>query len=117
MKKLAFLSAFLLTPVLVSAQRINNVSDLGNVIIGIINDVLVPLVFAIAFIVFIWGVFVYFIQGGSDEEKRTQGQQLMLYGIIGFFVMVSVWGLVNILVGTFSFNQAIPRPPATPGIR
>lgn len=117
MKKLVFLSAFLLTPLLASAQTIRNVTELGQVITGLINDVLVPLIFALAFVVFIWGVFVYFIQGGSDEEKRTQGQQLMLYGIIGFFVMVSVWGLVNILVGTFSLNKALPTPPATPGIR
>ncbi len=121
MKKLAFLSAFLITPLLASAQasgpRVDSVQDLGALLMGIINDVLVPLVFAIAFIVFIWGVFVYFIQGGSDEEKRTQGQQLMLYGIIGFFVMVSVWGLVNILTGTFNLNNAVPKPPATPGIR
>jgi hypothetical protein len=109
MKKFALLAASsFFTPLLAAAQtRITNVTQLGNSIIGIINNVLVPLVFAIAFIVFIWGVFMYFIQGGSDEEKRTKGQQLMLYGIIGFFVMVSVWGLVNILIGTFAFNSSV----------
>ena len=29
----------------------------------------------------------------------------MLYGLIGFFVMVSIWGLVNILTGTISFGN------------
>jgi NADH:ubiquinone oxidoreductase subunit 2 (subunit N) len=119
MKKLAFLSAFLLTPALAFAQAttIRNVYDLGNFVINVINSVLVPVVLSIAFIVFIWGVFQYFIAGGDNDEKREQGQKLMLYGIIGFFLMVSVWGLVNILVGTFNLNQAIPRIPVTPGIR
>jgi NADH:ubiquinone oxidoreductase subunit 2 (subunit N) len=120
MKKLAFLSAFLLTPTVVFAQAttIRNLYDVGNFIIGFINTVLVPLVLAIAFIVFIWGIFTYFIQGGDNDEKREQGQKLMLYGIVGFFVMVSVWGLVNILVGTFNFgSNSIRNLPSSPGIR
>ncbi len=36
----------------------------------------------------------------------------MLWGLIGFFVMVSVWGLVNILTGTISFgnNDGVDAP-------
>lgn len=116
MKKIAFFGAFLLTPMLAAAQ-VRDVYDLGTKVIGIINDVLVPLVFAIAFIVFIWGVFQYFIQGGHDEEAKEKGKSLMLYGLIGFFLMVSVWGLVNILIGTFNLNQNVPHPPPTPGVR
>lgn len=74
-------------------------------IIGFINVVLVPLVFAVAFVAFIWGIFLYFIAGGANEEKRDQGKQLAIWGIVGFFVMVSVWGLVNVLVGTFGFTN------------
>ena len=87
-------------------------------IIGFINVYLVPFLFAIAFIVFIWGVFQYFIAGGHDEEKRETGKSLMLWGIIGFFIMVSVWGLVNILRGTFNLKEDInygqPLPTSRP---
>ena len=76
---------------------------------NIINNVLVPLIFAVAFLVFIWGVFQYFI--AKSEEAKENGKNLILYGLIGFFVMVSVWGLVNILVGTFSLNNAAPTLP------
>jgi hypothetical protein len=110
MKKLGYLSAaFVLSfPLLASAQvNANNVQNLGQGLIGLINNVAVPLLFAIAFIVFIWGVFQYFIAGGHDEEKRETGKSLMLWGIIGFFIMVSVWGLVNILRGTFNFDDSI----------
>jgi hypothetical protein len=94
---------------------ITDIQDLGDTILSIINEVLVPIVFAIAFIVFIWGVFQYFIQGGSDEEAKEKGKSLMLWGLIGFFLMVSIWGLVNILVGTFDLNNAVPDFPETPG--
>ncbi|MDQ1299926.1 MAG: hypothetical protein QG636_594 [Patescibacteria group bacterium] len=109
MKKLGYISAAFLTPFFAFAQQVDarNVQGLGEGIIGLINNVAVPLLFAIAFIVFIWGVFQYFIAGGHDEEKRETGKSLMLWGIIGFFIMVSVWGLVNILRGTFQFDNDI----------
>lgn len=118
MKKLVFFATFLLIPSLALAQSpIRDVDDLGQQLIDIINNVLVPLLFALSFLTFIWGVFQYFIAGGADEEKRKQGQQLIIYGIIGFALMVSVWGLVNLLLATFNFNQAIPTVPRTPGTR
>lgn len=113
MKKLAYISAALFVPLLSFAQ-INSVGDLGNTIIGLINNVFVPVLFAIAFIVFLFGVFQYFIQGGSDEEAKEKGKSLMLWGLIGFFVMVSVWGLVNIIRGTFNLNNTPQTLPTAP---
>lgn len=77
-----------------------------------IDYVLVPLVFALALIAFLWGIFNYFIAGGADEEKRSTGKTFMIWGFVGFFVMVSVWGIVNLLVGTFGFGgQTRPALP------
>lgn len=80
--------------------------------IGFIDNYLVPLLFAIAFIVFIFGIFQYFILGGADEEKRSKGRSLMLWGMIGFFVMVSIWGILNLFVHSFGFgSDARPNLP------
>ena len=39
----------------------------------------------------------------------------MLWGIVALFVMVSVWGLVNVLKGSFNLdNENIPVAPAIP---
>ena len=38
----------------------------------------------------------------------------MIYGIIALFVMVSVWGLVNVLSGTFGFTKT--EAPTLPGL-
>jgi hypothetical protein len=113
-KALALTASTLATfafPVLAFAQ-INTLSDVGSTIIGIINNILVPVLFALAFIVFIWGAFLTFIVGASSEETKDKGKNLMLWGLIGFFVMVSVWGLVNIMTSTFVTTNTAPTIPS-----
>lgn len=94
-----------LLPLLAFAQTINDIDDVGKTIVDIINTVLVPVLFAIAFIVFLWGAFSAFILGAQDEKVKENGRNLMIWGLIGFFIMISVWGLVNILTGTFRFGS------------
>lgn len=113
MKKLGLIGAVLAFPLLAAAQ-VNSVQDAGAFIIGLINNVAVPVVFALAFIVFIWGVFQVFIMGATDEAAKEKGRALMLYGLIGFFVMVSIWGLVHILTGSVSLTNQVPNYPTAP---
>jgi len=72
------------------------IESFAGFFIGLINTVIVPVVFAIAFLVFLWGVFTYFIAGGANEEKRQEGTKFVFSAIIGFVIMVSIWGLVNL---------------------
>lgn len=96
------------------AQVVTDLTGVGGWIINLINNVLVPVLFAVAFIVFIWGAFTTFILGANDDDVKTKGKNLMLWGLIGFFVMVSIWGLVNILTGSIQFGQTV-GPTTVPG--
>jgi len=77
---------------------------LGSTILYIINDVLVPVIFAVAFIAFIYGIAKAYIFSGGSEEAVKKGHSLILWGIIGFVVMISLWGLVNIVGNTFGLT-------------
>lgn len=83
----------------------NAVCYIGAMVIDLINGVLVPVIFAIAFIMFLWGIAKSYIIHGDDEGERSKGHQLILWGVIGFAVMISLWGLVNVVATTFGLNQ------------
>jgi hypothetical protein len=54
---------------------------------------------------------VYIVLGAfklMNEEKRDEGKQTVYYGIIALFVMVSIWGFVNILTTTFGLDTDAP---------
>ncbi len=81
-----------------------------GLLISIINRALIPLIFAVAFLLFLWGILQFFFLNGENEEKRKEGRKFIIAGIIGFFIMMSIWGIVNVLLGTFGF-QYQSRPP------
>ena len=68
-------------------------------------DAVIPFLVGLAVMLIIYGI-LSFISKAADEEKRTEAKNFIIWGIIGIFVMVSIWGLVNILVGTFGFGAS-----------
>jgi len=82
--------------------------DLFGYVACIISKSIIPLIFALAVAMFIWGVAQYVIN--SDEEaKKAKGKSFMIWGIIALFVMVSMWGLVSIIGNTFNLGNTVPQ--------
>lgn len=83
----------------------------------IINSSVIPLLFAGAMAMFVWGIVNFFLIGGADEAKRTQGKQFMIWGVVALAAMVSIWGLVNILGSTFipNYNGSLLPKTCPPG--
>jgi fumarate reductase subunit D len=75
---------------------------------------LIPVVIGLAVLSFLWGVLQYVV--AKDEDKQKEARGIMLYGIIALFVMVSVWGLVNILGDTLDLSNTAPDAPAIPSL-
>lgn len=71
----------------------------GKVNESIVNP-LITLMIAIAVVVFLWGVFEFFIAGADNQQKRQQGTRHMLWGLIGFVIMFSVKGIIALIKGT-----------------
>ena len=63
-------------------------------------NIIVPIVMTLALIYFFLGLAKY-IYSASDDEKKGEGRNQMIYGVIALFVMATVWGLVGVLNQTF----------------
>jgi cytochrome c biogenesis protein CcdA len=119
MKFLLSILTVILAPVVASAQT-QEPFTFTRTIDGFLNYVIylagraLPLLILAALVLLLYGIVInFFFQ--SDDTKRKEGKQFIMWGIVALFVMVSVWGLVNILKSTFSLdNETIPVAPAIP---
>lgn len=83
--------------------------------VGGIVQALIPIVIGLGVLVFLWGVLKYVLN--SSDAGKAEGRTFMLWGIIALFVMVSVWGLVNILRDSLELNTNTPTAPAIPKVQ
>lgn len=60
-----------------------------------ILDALIPFVITLALIYFIWGVGKFVT--AKEEDEKTKARDIMIYGAIALFVIVSIWGIVGLL--------------------
>ena len=113
MKIFSILSLFVLTPVFAHAQIIGSggggLQGILGTISGLIN-LAIPVVIALAVLYFFWGLAQY-ILNSANEDKKEEGRNIMIWGIIALFVMVSVWGLVRLLQDTFGVTDQSPIIP------
>ncbi len=70
---------------------------------------LIPLVVVLALLYFLWGA-VQFIR--ADDKTRGEARTRVIYGLVGLFVMVSVWGLVGVLSNTLNLDNTLPTIPS-----
>jgi predicted PurR-regulated permease PerM len=75
-----------------------------------LSDVFLPFLIALAGFMFLWNVFRYFILGGANEESQRKAKTLALWGIGAFVLVLSLWGIVNLIVGGLNLGNT----PITP---
>ncbi len=63
----------------------------------------VKITIPLALLFFLYGL-MRFILNAGNEDAREQGKNIMIWGIVALFVMVSVWGLVSILQSEFGIS-------------
>lgn len=113
--KYIIIGVYTFLPLAASAQaEFGEIGSFFTEVISFINGTLVPLVFAVGLFFFVYGMFKYFIQEGASDESREKGKQLAIWSVVGFVLMVSIWGIVNaIATGLFGSSQP-PELPGTP---
>jgi len=86
--------------------------SIGGIIYWLVDlmNSLVYLIIGISLVLFLYGILKLSFIDGQKPEAREQATKFMFWGIVSLFVMVSVWGLVNILKMTFfGGNLILPQ--------
>lgn len=86
--------------------------DITTLLKGISRLILNPLIvlaFAVASLVFLWGIF-QFISSQTVDAARDEGKRKILWGLFGIFIMISTYGLIRLILGTFGITG-----PSYPG--
>ena len=115
MKKTLVLVGVYALPFFVLAQTIGS----SNPFLGILGKIsallnaVIPIVITLALIYFIYGVAKYVT--AHEEESKTEARDVMIYGAIGLFFIVSNWGIVNLLV-QFTGTGGISTTPVIPSV-
>jgi uncharacterized membrane protein YidH (DUF202 family) len=82
-------------------------SFLSNVNKLIINPLII-LLFALAVVYFLYGVFE-FISNGENEEAKTKGKSHIIWGIVGIVIMMGVFTILNMIMNTFNIENIDPK--------
>ena len=89
--------AALAVPVVAQAQNIESVTSLISSLVNYSIGILI----GVAIIAFFWGLISYMFKTKGDQEGRKTATNLMVWGILAIFIMLSVFGLVRLLQNTF----------------
>ncbi|MEK7621927.1 MAG: hypothetical protein AAB415_01995 [Patescibacteria group bacterium] len=68
-----------------------------------IVDPIIYFLFALALLYFLYGVYEM-IRNAESEEARKTGQQHVLWGVVGMFIMISFYGIMHLICKTFGFT-------------
>lgn len=106
-KKIGLSGLLYFVPLFAFAQGVGttDVSDILTTVGNVLNAV-IPLIIGLAFVVFLWGIYKYV--SSASQEGKEGARDTIIYGVIGLFVMLAAWGLVNVLLNTFNLDTATP---------
>lgn len=103
-KRISIASLFTILVPAITFAADKDLAYLIAVFIKYLNQALFVLI-GVAVVVFIYHIVKYFIL--PNEDRKAAGNYVM-YSVIGFFVIISFWGLVNIIKNTFELDNQAP---------
>lgn len=74
----------------------NNFADLVGLFTSLIA-MIVPIIFALTFVVIAWGIIKAWVINAGDESSVNEGKQIAFAGVIALVFMFGIWGILKIL--------------------
>lgn len=90
--------------ILIAHAATYNIKSLATSILTVVVNPFVVFLAALAVLLFLWGLLQFMANAGS-EEGREVGKRHMINGLIGLFIMISVFGIMQFITNTFGFKK------------
>jgi hypothetical protein len=71
-------------------------AELVSFFLGLVN-MIIPLLMGVAFVYVLWKLIDAWIIHADDASKVEEGRTIAMTGVVVFVIMVSIWGILNIL--------------------
>lgn len=84
-------------------------SDLVDIFLKLIQAAL-PVIAALALLAFLWGLTRFIFRLGGDEKAVTEGKNLMKWGLIALFLLLSFWSIIRLIYGDLGFGVFVGLP-------
>ena len=85
-----------------------NLASLVKIFIDLINPLLL-IIAGLALLAFFKGL-IAFIAKSGDTKTHQEGKNLMIWGILALFIMISVLGILRFLYSDFGFTRPFGLP-------
>lgn len=86
-----------------------NFSELVRIFLDLIQ-VALPVVAALALLVFLWGLAKFIFRVSGDEKAVADGKNLMKWGLIALFLLISFWSIIGFVYGDLGFGPFVGLP-------
>jgi Na+/serine symporter len=88
-----------------------NIGELMARVNEYVLNPIITLMFIVAFVIFVWGLFSFFqAKGGSGSDEDIQkGKRHIFWGIIGMVIMTSVFGIMQLLINSLGVQGIQPN--------
>ena len=103
-----FIPSFVSAQLDIDAAEANFSSVIHNILTTI--STLIPILFALAFLVFFWGLSKFILHSGNEAEVK-KGKDYMLWGILALFLLITSLAIVKFLMGELGFSDVPPLLP------
>jgi len=117
-QKLSVVSTLFLLPVMAFAAdglaQNGTGGQFGQILgelLGLTNTLIIPFILGIGFLVFVWGMFQFFIVGAANDEAKEKGKSLIVYATLGFVLVIIFWGVVNLIAQSTGLGTGASANP------
>lgn len=111
MKHALFIFALFLSVPVAAVAAPSTLQGFGGALTNFLSGTILSFMLAVALLVFTYNVIRFFIADTDSYDKKEKARRYMIWSVAGFVLIISIWGVVNLLVAGTNLGRNLPVCP------